>query len=46
MKDKTLTTEGLTIRISQEVQEKLEKLRTHPRESWNDLIKRGLEGKR
>ena len=30
----------LTIAISDEIKKQLEKLRIHPRETWNDIIKR------
>lgn len=34
---------GLIIKIKDDTKEELEKLRTHPRETWDDLIKKVLE---
>ena len=35
----------MIIKIHDDTKEALEKLRTHPRESWDDLIKKALEVK-
>lgn len=36
---------ALVIRINDDTIEKLQKLRTHPRETWDDLLKKALEKK-
>jgi hypothetical protein len=37
---------SLIIKIQDDTKEALEKLRTHPRETWDDLIKKCLEMKK